>query len=197
MTKRGFPISISRTFQESNKEAAQTRCVACICAAVALPLCGECERWLSGKPVAPQVDTPVALAPHHEGEPKPNQEEEAPVDVDVEEIMTEEEADRRLHEGVLRSFRAEAAILCHQLRHKPKNPYCDACRQAQLRLVRTFVGFVQKGRQPSGPALYRGPHGHTGRDGKMVSTAMLMRLFPLTSIHHYGLPIPFLISPQS
>ena len=41
------------------------------------------------------------------------------VDADVEELMTEEEADKTLPEGVRRSLREDAASLFDQLRHKP------------------------------------------------------------------------------
>ena len=66
--------------------------------------------------------------------------EDEQVTVDVESIVTEEEADRVLPEGSRRSLREEAVSLFHQLRHKPKNPYCDTCRRAQLRLVRKLTG---------------------------------------------------------
>ena len=63
-----------------------------------------------------------------------------PIPVDIEGILTEVEADRVLPEGTKISLRAEALSLFHQLRHKPKNPYCDTCRRSKLRLARKLTG---------------------------------------------------------
>ena len=76
--------------------------------------------------------------------PEPQQEGENQSEVNVEDIATEEEADRILPEGARRSLRSEDASLFQQLRHKPKNPYGDACRQAQLRMTRNSVGPCNK-----------------------------------------------------
>ena len=57
----------------------------------------------------------------------------APEYPDPAEIDTEEEADRVLPKRVRRDLRAEANSLHHLLRHKPSNPYCDACRRGRMR----------------------------------------------------------------
>ena len=96
-----------------------------------MPCCGECEtRWpgksgalVDGTPMVTTVvatDAPVAPASDPVGVPEPQQEGETRAEVDVEDIATEEEADRILPEGARKSPREEAASLFHQLRHKPK-----------------------------------------------------------------------------
>ena len=57
----------------------------------------------------------------------------APFHPDPAEMDTEEEADRLLPQRVRRDLRAEAHSLHHLLRHKPSNPYCDACRRGRMR----------------------------------------------------------------
>ena len=122
-----------------------------------MPLCGECVNRRPGKPgalcdVAVAVDqckdveasdaiaTALAEAPADQ----PNDGEQAVVD--VEEIATEEEADRLLPEGSRRSLREKVvSLLCfRQLRHKPTNPYCDTCRRSKLRFVRKLAGSCKR-----------------------------------------------------
>ena len=71
-----------------------------------MPVYGECKNRLPGKPGAPQSDSPVA----HASEREPNLEVENQVEVDVEDILAEEEADRRLREGMWRSLRQKLRV---------------------------------------------------------------------------------------
>ena len=108
-----------------------------------MPLCGECVNRMPVKPCVPcdasaatdhhtYVETLVAPAPLLVEVPECQTDVEEQLAVDVEEMATEEEADRILPEGSRRSLREEAASLFPQLRHKPKNPYCDTCRRTKL-----------------------------------------------------------------
>ena len=89
----------------------------------------------------PNLDVLVAPAPALADALEPQLDVEGQVVVDVEELATEEEEDRVLLEGARKLLREEATSLVHELRHKPKNPYCDTCRRAKLRLVRKFVAL--------------------------------------------------------
>ena len=51
-----------------------------------------------------------------------------------------EEADRLLPDAVKRSLRQEATSLNHLLRHKPRNPYCEACVRGKMKGHRKFKG---------------------------------------------------------
>ena len=150
VTKGDVPYLHPGTPQRQPKASKKTRCVACICQEVPLPLCGECtikrpgqlattDTKSSGKECK-DVKTSVAstAAPADVPDLQPVGDEQ--VTVDIERIVTEEEADRFLPEGTRSSLREEAVSLFHQLRHKPKNPYCDTCRRSKLMLMRKLTG---------------------------------------------------------
>ena len=65
--------------------------------------------------------------------------------LDIEEIQDEGEAEKVLPEGMRNFLKEEASSLHHQLIHRPKNPYCDTCRRATMRLVRKLTGSFKKG----------------------------------------------------
>ena len=149
MTKGDVPYLYPGTFQCQPKTSKKTRCFACICQEVPLPLCGECTIKRPGQPTAAgmsssekqckDVKTSVAFTAAPADDPVQPVEDE-PIPVDIEGVLTEAEADRVLPEGAKVSLREEALSLFHQLRHKPKNPYCDTCRRSKLRLARKLTG---------------------------------------------------------
>ena len=59
---------------------------------------------------------------------------------DPAEIDTIEEADEILPERMRRDLRAEANSEYHLLRHKPSNPYCEACRRGRMRRKGRYKG---------------------------------------------------------
>ena len=59
---------------------------------------------------------------------------------DPSEMETAEETDQKLAPGARRDLRAEAHSLHHLLRHKPSNPYCEACRRGRMRRKPKFRG---------------------------------------------------------
>ncbi len=100
-----------------------------------MTLCEKCEvRW-PGKPGETSIACPVAPA----DEEKKDQEV-----LDVEELEHELEADQVMFEIARRYLCEEARSLHHQLRHKPKNPYCDTCTRAKFRLVRNMKGSFKQ-----------------------------------------------------
>ena len=75
----------------------------------------------TGYPETPSVPEAPSL-----GLPVPEQAEEsvdAPGDVGIEALLTEQDAGEKMLDAPRRSLREEAAGLYHQLRHKPKNTY--------------------------------------------------------------------------
>ena len=49
-------------------------------------------------------------------------------------------ADKILSESARRSLKAEALSVEHQLHHKPKNPYCQACCYGKMKHKRKMKG---------------------------------------------------------
>ena len=163
MTKLDSPYLYHGNPQIRPTEATKTRCFACRCDEVALPLRGECERRLPGKQRAPQADTPVAPAPDKGEEPEPAREEEAVADVDVEAIMKEKEAAAKLPGGACMSLRAEAARLFYHWRRKPKEPVLGNAQTRKVE-VGSHVCVFPATRHTLGPTRRKEPHRRNGRD---------------------------------
>ena len=170
MTKGDVPYLYLGNSQCQPKTSKKTRCFACICQEVPLPLCGECTIKRPGQPAAADtsssekwrkdVKTSVAFTAAPADDPVQPVEDE-PITVDIEGILTEAEADRVLPEGAKVSLREEALSLFHQLRHKPKNPYCDTCRRSKLRLARKLTGPFKHDATHWGATCNGRPYGYS------------------------------------
>ena len=51
------------------------------------------------------------------------------------------------------SLRKQATTVAHLLKHKPKNPFCAACRRAKLKHIRKYRGSYQRQAQSPGQIL--------------------------------------------
>ena len=116
VTKGDVPYLYPGNSQCQPKTSKKTRCFACA------------ADTSSSEKQCKDVKTSVAFTAAPADDPVQPVGDE-PIPVDIAGILTEAEADRVLPEGAKVSLREEALSLHHQLRHKPKNPYCDTCRR--------------------------------------------------------------------
>ena len=69
-----------------------------------------------------------------------------------------DEAVDRMSRAARRSLREEANSLLHLLTHKPKNPYCEACRTAKRKEKKEVCWILPEYDYPLGAVGHWGPH---------------------------------------
>ena len=75
----------------------------------------------------------------------------------IEEVMEAEDpekaAEQVLPPTTRETLRKQATSVTHLLTHKPKNPYCAACKRAKLKHIRKYRGSYQRQAQSPGQNL--------------------------------------------
>ena len=81
----------------------------------------------------------------------------SPEQQQIEQIMEEEDPEEAAEEllpyQTKDTLRRQATSMAHLLTHKPKNPYCAACRRAKLKHKRKYKGSYQRHAQSPGQIL--------------------------------------------